>query len=449
METGSGNGELQTWRQIAAYLNVSIRAAQTYARDRGLPVRHLKGEKTPVVASRAELNSWLLKNRVALHAAETEPDSFHHVEHDHPSTQKPLGDIGDQQNRDQRVSPHLRRAIGPIAVAVVLLIAGTLSWRWNNAEVAMINIDGPEIIARDSAGHELWRHLFKNGVHDESYKQGAFPRKPWVGDLDGNGHQEVLFQHFSDSFTSESTTLYCFGGGGKIKWSFVNTKVVRDSGGEIAPIYLIEALQVLPSLDGHSKLLAVASSRMTDQACQLALLDSKGRLVAEYWHPGHLYLMGALGEDRPGKARLIAAGVNDGEHRATLVVLNPYTMKGASTPSRMKDQRFHILDMPEAREELVILFPRSCLDRDEPKTMVSQLALNEKDILVNVAMSHHPDSNRSVFFEFSPDFRLKRAFLSTEYWQEHLRMEREGKLDHSWRNDAETLAAGVEYRRGN
>ena len=156
--------------------------------------------------------------------------------------------------------------------------------------------------------------------------------------------------------------------------------------------------------------------------------------------------METIGGNGPGKTRLLAGGVNDGEHRATLVVLNPYKMRGASTPSRMTDQRFHILDMPEAHEELVILFPRSCLDRDEPKTMVAQLQVNEHNILVRVAMGHDVTLPRAVYFEFTPEFRLKRAFPSTEYLQEHVRLERAGKLDHSWRKDLEALTQGVEYR---
>ena len=310
----------------------------------------------------------------------------------------------------------------------------------------MVNLDGPELVVRDVAGRELWRHLFPNGMRYEAYKPEGFAKTYWVGDLDGDGHAEVLFEHYSSSYASESTPLYCFRRNGNLKWSYVNKKVVRDIGGEIAPIYGIEAFHVLPSLDGRSKLVAVASSRMTDQACQVALLDSAGRLVAEYWHPGHLYVLESIDGNATGKARLIAAGVSDGEHRATLVVLNPYTMRGVSTPSRMADQKFHILDMPEAHEELVILFPRGCLDRNEPKTMVGDLEINGQNILVRVAMGHHVDLTRSVYFEFTPDFRLKRTFPSTEYWQEHNRLEQEGKLDHSWHKDMETLAKGVEYR---
>jgi hypothetical protein len=37
--------ELSSWKEIAAYLGVSVRTAQHWERNRGLPVRRLAGEK--------------------------------------------------------------------------------------------------------------------------------------------------------------------------------------------------------------------------------------------------------------------------------------------------------------------------------------------------------------------------------------------------------------------
>jgi hypothetical protein len=444
----SRDGKLQTWSQIASYLQVSVRTAQLWASHRSLPVHHMAGERTPVFAFKEELEAWLEKTREELPAAVSIAPADEDPDSSSGANATPAGAVPapPASQANSILSPG-RIILVVLALGGVLLGIGL--WRWNLRDIATVRIDGTELIARGTDGHELWRHLFQNGLRYELYKPGDLARTYWVGDLDGDRHAEVLFEYYSNSNESESTPLYCFGRNGNLKWSYVNRRTVRDSGGEIVPVYGIEAFHVLPSLDGRGKLVAVASSRMTDQACQVALLDSAGRLLAEYWHPGHLYLLDTIGGNGPGKARLLAAGVNDGEHRATLVVLNPYTMRGASTPSRMADQRFHILDMREAHEELVILFPRSCLDRDEPKTMVGDLEVSAQDVLVRVAMGHHADLPRSVYFEFTPDFRLKRTFPSTEYWQEHNRLEREGKLDHSWHKDMEMLAEGVEYRRGN
>jgi hypothetical protein len=442
------DGKLQTWSQIASYLQVSVRTAQLWANHRRLPVHHLAGERTPVFAFQEELDAWLEDAREDLSAAESTGPVADVRASSSGGNEETAGVVEPAQTGQARWI--LSR--GRIIFGVLVLGAASLTiglWRWNSRDIAMVNVDGPALIARDASGRELWRHLFQNGIRTEAYPIPVTDRKHWVEDLNGDGHTAVLFEHYADAADSVSTPLYCFGRDGKIRWRYVNTRVVRDRGGEMAPVYLFSALQVLPGLSGLGKLIAVSSVHMSDQACQVALLDPAGRLVAEYWHPGHIAFLRRIGGNAPGDARLLAAGVSDGDHRAVVVVLNPYKMRGASTPSRMADQRFRMLDMPEAHEELVILFPRSCLDRDEPKTMVSHVTVNEHNILVDVVMGHNVAMRWKVFFEFTPDFRLKRVFPSTEYWQEHLRLEREGRLDHSWQKDMEMLAKGVEYRKGN
>src|ERR671927_373256 len=57
-------GELTTWNAIASHLGVSVRAAQRYEREKGLPVHRLPGEKSRVFAYPEELDSW--KERLAI-----------------------------------------------------------------------------------------------------------------------------------------------------------------------------------------------------------------------------------------------------------------------------------------------------------------------------------------------------------------------------------------------
>src|ERR1035438_9338565 len=59
--------ELNGWKEIASYLQMSVRTAQTAERERGLPVhRSGGGVKSPVFAIASELDAW----RVNLVAAE-------------------------------------------------------------------------------------------------------------------------------------------------------------------------------------------------------------------------------------------------------------------------------------------------------------------------------------------------------------------------------------------
>jgi hypothetical protein len=66
---------------------------------------------------------------------------------------------------------------------------------------------------------------------------------------------------------------------------------------------------------------------------------------------------------------------------------------------------------------------------------------------VRIVESYDPKSERQIFYEFDPELRLRRAFLSSEYRQEHIQKELAGALHHSWREDEAVLAQGLEYRR--
>jgi hypothetical protein len=246
--------------------------------------------------------------------------------------------------------------------------------------------------------------------------------------------------------SGENSSLYCFGRSGDIKWVFQPGHVVHDSSGDILPLYHIYTMLVCfrggPRREAR---IAVSSIHPTDQPCQLAMLDASGRLIAEYWHPGQLLL---LAESRAGfgaEPRIIAGGVNNGEHRATLVVLNPFAMKGASTPSQMRDQAYRLLDMPEASEDAVVIFPRSCLSAAEPYTRVSELEADSQAVRVKVTESHDL-SARIIYYDFDPALGLKRVLPSSEYLAEHRQKERSGDLAHSAQADEARLQQGLEIR---
>jgi hypothetical protein len=52
--------ELRGWKEIADYLQVTERTAQTWASQRDLPVHHLPGPKGRVFATTTNIDSWKL-----------------------------------------------------------------------------------------------------------------------------------------------------------------------------------------------------------------------------------------------------------------------------------------------------------------------------------------------------------------------------------------------------
>jgi hypothetical protein len=473
--------KLYTWPQIAEHLEVSLRTAMNYRkRYEDMPVHQIGGEKSPVWAFRSELDAWKAgRGAVRLCASDgsaTIPDlpsvgdgtgadalgsvtpaplvavdSADSLSDREEGTARQGGSDGCQAPDVPRpTGPTLRRKIligGILAFGVVLAAAiGVRLWR--QREIASLSVEGPTLVAKDAAGKEMWRHVFDGGLYFGYHSEPArLAGACWIGDLDGDGHAEALFIYDAADRARKGSSIFCFSRTGDVKWVFKPGNVVRDSSGEILPPYHITALLVSFSAGPKRQArVALASGHPTDQACQLAFLDSSGRLVAEYWHPGILYLLAETRAGFGGAPRLIAGGVNNGEHRATLVVLDPFAMKGASTPSRMTDQKFRLLGMPESNEEAVILFPRSCLSRGEPYTRAWTLEAAEQTVLVRVKEGHDL-SKPFIFYEFGPSLTLRRAFLSTEYRQEHARLERSGALSHSADADEAGLGRRLEIHR--
>ena len=49
---------LNTWKEIAEYLGVSLRTAENYEQQKGLPVHRMGSDRSRVWAYRAELDAW-------------------------------------------------------------------------------------------------------------------------------------------------------------------------------------------------------------------------------------------------------------------------------------------------------------------------------------------------------------------------------------------------------
>ena len=57
---------LNSWKEIATYLERGVRTVQRWERDLGLPVHRIgKGKRSPVYATTSELNFWMTTSEAA------------------------------------------------------------------------------------------------------------------------------------------------------------------------------------------------------------------------------------------------------------------------------------------------------------------------------------------------------------------------------------------------
>jgi hypothetical protein len=153
---------------------------------------------------------------------------------------------------------------------------------------------------------------------------------------------------------------------------------------------------------------------------QIALLDSNGKTISEYWHSGGLDSMVFADLDGDGREEIIATGVANGyDHQATLVVFDPDRVYGASTEVRPE---FQIHGMGAAQERLRLLFPRSDLNRAMYQYNIAmEPKVEEGSIRLTVAECITPIGCR-IWYEFDKTFRLIAAYAGgDEFRSAHAR----------------------------
>jgi hypothetical protein len=429
--------ELVGWKSIGAYLRVSVRTAQEFEKIRGLPVHRGSGVKAPVFALRAELEDWSrscsVKQRPDEEVVVVSPDVF----------------------KPQPPQRFLRRNRMWWALAAVLAVASIIfATIWHQAQPNDIKIQGNSVIAVDLKGREIWRHVFPWVLRETDYTLQERFVHYWLGDLKGDGERQLVFGTLPYNTMADGTPVFCFRADGRVRWQFVpGHSVVDGSGDNMLPPYFANTVRVVQGKRPADTRIVISSNHYMNQANQVAFLDVNGKVVGEYWHPGHLIHLEQADLDGDGRKELLLGGVNNGDHQATLVVLDPLKISGSVTPKEMRDHRFELLGMPAANERAVLLFPRSCISTGQPYTRVQSVHVSKDRILVAVAENTEEDSPLGFVYEL--DYRLNVVNVEPTNGvlvaKAHHELEVEGKLDHpiDFRKELVLLKAGVVVRRGN
>jgi len=168
---------------------------------------------------------------------------------------------------------------------------------------------------------------------------------------------------------------------------------------------------------------------------QIAILDSKGKLLSEYWHSGHLEHLSLADLDGDGREEVIATGISNGYHQGTLIVLDPDRVFGASTEAARPELQLH--GMGVAQERLRLLFPRSDLN----KALFTFNAANEStvehgSIRLTVGECVVPPGCL-VWYEFDKNLHLITAYPGDEFRSAHARFYQTGKDAHPFSKEEE------------
>ncbi len=336
-----------------------------------------------------------------------------------------------------RITVKVLGAIGALAgLATVSYVAVMMLAPRHHPKFA--RLDGTALRIMDAQGKELWSKNFPGGFDAAWFYQKGLASRIWFEDLEGKGHVSVLFAYSAaPSQQRHSSTLICYSDRGKEKWRWTPGRDLPELNGS-PPVFLTMALGVLKATSKRPPRIVVANVDPWWPS-QIAILDSNGKTISEYWHSGHLSYMTLADLDGDGREDIIATGVANGyDHQATLVVLDPDRVFGASSEVQAE---FQIHGMGIAQERLRLLFPRSDLNRAALFTYNDAIepAVQHGNLRLTVLECAAPEGC-PIRYEFDKNFHLIAAYPGTdEFRSTHDRFYQNGKGAHTLRAEEEAV----------
>ncbi len=329
--------KLHSWKEVAAYLGVTVRSAQRWEKTGGLPVRRLgRGRSARVVAFTGELDAWVRAGGAA-------------------DAQR--GNIAAAGERQWWRRWWFLAAFAAGCVAVLVLVLWSLKAAREPENWSLL-ADGT-LTVRDARGAVLWQKQFPG---QRSRAEPTAQPPVLVADIDGDGRREVLFQASSAGPSRPYGSLLCFENTGRLRWEFRYDARKTFAGRSFEPEY--DPQLVLPvRIGGRGFLVTVANHRIWYPS-QVALLDARsGHMIEEYWHPGLIRHCLAHDMNGDGQQELVFAGINNpGEglgHAALGVLKLPFSQ--APRRAARSDGRF--APLTGGGEFLYVLFPRPDVSR--------------------------------------------------------------------------------------
>lgn len=414
--------DLNGWKEIADYLGITVRAAQKWEKEKGLPIRRMAGEKGRVFALRYDLDLW--KDSVSSEPA--------------VRLEKAICSVA--ETPDSRIKTRSRAIpffIVGAAILISIIAATSYLLFYYPSTPGLWRVEGNTLIISNAKGREVWRKVFPEQL-EASYSQPENNYRVWIGNLRGRGEISVLFALvYKKSKSITAGALICYSQRGIEQWRFNPGKVVSTATETFPDEYWPVNFAVKQMGANRPNSIVVSSIQNNLYPTQIAVLTSDGKLQREYWHSG---IIGHHSEgeiaiadlDKNGINEIYLGGVNNSYELATLIVLDPDTMAGASIEESPK---YQLRGFEPGRELARILFPKSCITKVTAR-YVGVLGCDIHDGMISVFIPHIPGVS-PMRYDLNTDFRVLKLEVGDRFRSEHIAMSNSGKLDHAWSPETE------------
>ena len=426
-DTKSGKELLNTWKEIAAYLDCDAKTCQRWEKQRALPIRRIGGVKSGrAYAYRRELDAWLKHWE-----GKTSPDSLE----------------APPKKSFSRPAFRLLIFAVPILTAAFFLMSPP-------RQPADFRIEGDALVILNARGRELWRR--RTGIpklQDEAFYRQNFQNRivdrdtervhlPFIviDDIDGNGQNEVLFSLHTKGEMGGGR-LDCFNARGRLKWTLETG--LEHAYGDIrySADYIIYGILMENFDGGREKEIVILSGHYKYFPTRLMVLKHNGDILGDYWHSGRINDILIRDLDGDGHPEILAAGINNEYRKGFFLVFDGRRVGGFSPQIK---NYYRSDNHSEGTERLYLLLPRTAADLQTEQVESVKFI----DILRNgrISLTTHISG---LDFEFGAD--LKPAGVNTSHRFDRLQAEavREGRITRPMTaKEVEALAGQILYWTG-
>jgi hypothetical protein len=341
-------GVLHSWKEIAAFFDVSIRTVQNWEQDYGLPVMRMPGARGRVWARVEELEAW--RSRCE--------DSG---EIDFTTSQFAVPDPVPLPE------PGRRRFHVWILAAVCVLggfsVAGLFRARDPVRQLAGVRQEGDTLTGLDKRGQPLWSHVMPFQLASIEERNKSFRAlSVLIADLDGDDNMEMVYP-VAEVSGANTDELICFDGAGRSLWRYKPDLTLKNLRGEVfAGPWKVRAVRALPLPGGGADVL-VALSHISMFPGVIVRVSRKGVPGQTYRHAGHIDdLVVRPGPD--GEQVIYAAAIANSWKCVDLIILDPDKLEGYSQEPA-GDTEHGFVGAAQAPERARVLIPPTRMAKGE------------------------------------------------------------------------------------
>jgi len=404
---------LNGWKEIAVYLDRSVRSVQRWETELELPIHRVRtADGQTVYAVREELDAWRRARDLPPQTDDAAPDTRYHA----------VASPVDDGLRRRLIGFAGLFALGTFAIGVVTGIWATTRFAAPRGAVESLVFAGQRLEARDGLGRVAWTHDFRHLASAYEPVDADTMRKPFT-EMTLNGEAIFIVPVRAAPAGEKPTTsdaVYAFTREGRVRLVVSPTTVLFCGRERYEGPWFVSALA--PSR-ATSNRVWVAFRHHTWWPSFVLEIDGHGAQTVRYVQSGWITALTAW--MRASREYLVAGGVMNEQARASVTLID---LDGATARSPFTDPQFACVGGGSGAPAQVSLLPR--LDVTEAKQNAYALVQYASVAGSQLKISLDERAGSAIAL-IGPDLTFSSFVLSDNYWALHRTLEQQNRINHT------------------